>query len=211
MGLDLPRQGQVFDDGGAHGAVAADALVGGAAKQQRLAHGRGQGRESQPVAQRQGREAVDDPREEGHDELLAQRFHLLARETAQQVSPFADERRGEGAQRLGLVVGVGVGEEEQFAVGLGRQLGAGPVLAPPARLQRPAGQHAQPGVGRRQSRQDAARAVGRFVIQHQHLEIGVILGQKRRHAALDVGFLVAGGHEDGDARQMGRGLSLIHI
>ena len=104
--------------------------------------------------------------------------------------------RGESAQGVGHHVGVGVGDDDELVAGTGEPgvelLGLAAVdgIAQDLAARVPA------GCGSRRRR----RAIGRAIVEHEHLELGVVGVERRPDAHGDHLLLVVGGDQHGHAR-----------
>ena len=113
--LDVARQFEVFHHFVAHGFMAADRVVGRSAKEQKLADRDGEKRGAHALGQRDRNEGHERPGQDGHQQLLAPRFHFLVRHAAEEIGVGGDGGRDRVAQHQRIVAGVGIGEEQILA------------------------------------------------------------------------------------------------
>jgi len=91
--------------------MAADCLISLAAKQQHLPHRIGQQRHAQAIRQPQRGETQRRPTEKLHQQTLAPGAHVLVWKTGQQVGLLAGQGAGQHAQRVGMVLRIGIGKQ----------------------------------------------------------------------------------------------------
>jgi len=99
---------------------------------------------------------------------------------------------------LPAVYGVGIHKEEPFAPGVLSELMAGEVLACPPLREGLAFKDSQVGVLLTQPMYNLVGPIAGVVVQHQNLQVAVILPKKGSQAALDVALLVPSRDEHGD-------------
>ena len=138
--------------------------------------------------------------EVGHQRVLPEAVHLDAREEREEVDALPLEHRDRFRERGRVVAHVGVGEEDDVSRSPGRALVESVGLAEPALGRLDSRHHGEAVVRGRQPREDLGRAVGRAVVDDDHLERGIVLGEVRADGGLDVGGFVARGHDHRDAR-----------
>ncbi len=113
-----------------------------------------------------------------HHHALPERHAALERRHRQEVGPLPLQGADRPGQQLGLVPGVGIGEQQDRAAGLPRALFAGPWLPVPPRRQRLSRDQPRPRVPRCDRRYDLGGAVGGAVVDDQDLGIHSGLGHR---------------------------------
>ena len=125
---------------------------------------------------------------------------MKSRDGGEVVRAAADRLGERAAKRAGGEDDVGVGEQQPVGVGAGGGGVEGVVLAEPAGRQLAHVLDPQPPVLRRQRVEDRPRAVGRAVVDGDHLQPWVVLRKHRPRRLLDAGRLVARREDDGQLR-----------
>ncbi len=178
--------------------VSADRPIGLTAEKHHLPDRAGKGRQLDPVGQRQWIETQQGPGKKRYQQALSPGMHFLAGKTGQQIGLFPFQGSYKGAQRAWHMPGIGIGEEKQIALGLVRQLAAGPVLAQLAFRRGNSLQHTQAWFRSCQVFQDRSSPIFRLVVQDKQLKKRIILRQQRSNTAGNVLLFIPGREQDRD-------------
>ena len=131
LGLDTPGQDHILHHLLAHRFMAAHGGVGGAAKGQALAIGRGKGGPGGVMHRQDGQVAQDGQGHEGHHQPFSPGHGLLRGPDGEQIGLAAGHEVGDGRHGGWRGLHVGIQEEQDVALGGLGQLVAGPVFAQP--------------------------------------------------------------------------------
>lgn len=195
-GFDFASEGDIFDEVVPDFFVAANGLVGGAAEEDELSVGDAEAAvgEGEPLREKEEDENVD----EGEDQHFAPASGDLARPEREEIGLFFFHGGEGGSDGIGSVERIGIGEEEEVALGVLGELPAGPRFSGPTFWERSAFEEVEAGFGGHSLGDDVGGLIGGVVVEDDPLEIGVGLGKERIEAGRESKFFVAGGNEDRD-------------
>ncbi len=157
----------------------------------------------EPLARRPARHRERQVAEQhDHDlrdqDLLGERDGDLPGKARHEIEVAPDQGAVQTRRRIGGEADVGIDEEQGSVPRQCRQLMAGMLLAVPPRRQRSAAREPDAGVRPGPLRHDGGGRVGRSVIEDDHLDVRVPLGQRAVQGGRDVAGLVAGRDQDRD-------------
>ena len=142
--------------------------------------------------------------------VLPEALHLQRRQHAQQIDLIVLGVLHSHRQRARrMLAAIGVGHAEIFAPRLGDAVLHGVGLAEPSVREVLDVDQPQPAVFVNESLNDRARLVLAAIVADDDLEVGVVLGQHRTHAGLDVVGFILGGDDHGDHRRLGRRAGVV--
>jgi hypothetical protein len=203
--LDAGGEGDVVDHAVADGGVAADPAVEAALDQQ-VAAGRDGHRAAARSGQRPRRDECADGRGGGRQHRALGGALGDDRGEEGHAAPAEAQGHGEGAaERVGRVHDVGVREQQPLPARGPHPLPAGPGLADPARREGLAREHPHPGVAARRREGGGPGAVARLVVDHDHLERGVLERAQAADRRADPALLVARGDDHAHGRPLAQG------